>query len=133
PGAVIVDLAAETGGNCELTEAGKIIEKHGVTIVGHKNVPSRISASAAALYAKNLLNFLTLLIDKDSKKLALNEEDEIVKGVLLTRGGKIINPQFAPAKKEPKAEKLNKNNIKEDESEPAAKKSPARKKTPAKE
>ena len=66
---------------------GKVVEKHGVKIVGHANVPSRIAVDASALYARNLLNFLTLLIDKETKALKINWEDEIVKGVALTRDG----------------------------------------------
>ena len=94
PGAVIVDLAVEQGGNCPLAELGQVVEKHGVKIVGHANVPSRLAADATALYAKNLLNFVTLLIDKDSKSLKVNWEDEIVKGVALTKGGQVIHPTF---------------------------------------
>lgn len=95
PGSVIVDLAAETGGNCEITQAGSVIEKHGVKIVGHKNVPSRLAASAAALYAKNIANLMTMIIDKDSGALNIDREDDIIKGVMITQGGQIIHPQFA--------------------------------------
>lgn len=94
PGAVIVDLAVEQGGNCPLAELGQVVEKHGVKIVGHANVPSRLAADATALYAKNLLNFVTLLIDKEAKSLKVNWEDEIVKGVALTKGGQVIHPTF---------------------------------------
>jgi H+-translocating NAD(P) transhydrogenase subunit alpha len=94
PGSVIVDLAVEQGGNCPLSELGKVVEKHGVTLVGHANVPSRLAADATSLYAKNLLNFLALLIDKETKGLKINWEDEIVKGVALTRDGQIIHPNF---------------------------------------
>lgn len=94
PGSVIVDLAVEQGGNCPLSELGKVVEKHGVKLVGHANVPSRLSADSTALYAKNLLNFVTLLIDKESKQLKINWEDEIVKGVALTKGGQVIHPNF---------------------------------------
>lgn len=100
PGSVIVDLAVEQGGNCALSQPGKVIEKQGVKIIGHHNVPSRLAASASALYAKNLLNFLTLVIDKESGKLTVNWEDEIIQGTALTRDGKIIHPQFAGKKKE---------------------------------
>ena len=93
-GSVIVDLAVEQGGNCPLSELGKVVEKHGVKLVGHANVPSRLSADSTALYAKNLLNFVTLLIDKESKQLKINWEDEIVKGVALTKGGQVIHPNF---------------------------------------
>lgn len=111
PGAVIVDLAVEQGGNVELSEAGKVVTKHGVTIVGHRNVPSRIAASAAALYAKNLLNLLNLFI-RDGK-LAIDEGDEIVRAITLTRGGRIIHPQFGGGE--------------DGDKEPAAKKAPAKK------
>jgi NAD(P) transhydrogenase subunit alpha len=94
PGSVIVDLAVEQGGNCPLSELGKVVEKHGVTLVGHANVPSRLAADATSLYARNLLTFLALLIDKETKGLKINWEDEIVKGVALTRDGQIIHPNF---------------------------------------
>jgi NAD(P) transhydrogenase subunit alpha len=94
PGSVIVDLAVEQGGNCPLSEVGKVVEKHDVKLVGHANVPSRLAADATSLYARNLLNFLTLLIDKETKGLKINWEDEIVKGVALTRDGQIIHPNF---------------------------------------
>ncbi|WP_119301168.1 Re/Si-specific NAD(P)(+) transhydrogenase subunit alpha [Dongia deserti] len=94
PGSIIVDLAVEQGGNCPLSEVGKVVEKQGVKIVGHANVPSRLAADASSLYARNLLNFLTLLIDKETKGLKINWEDEIVKGVALTRDGQIIHPNF---------------------------------------
>jgi NAD(P) transhydrogenase subunit alpha len=94
PGAVIVDLAVEQGGNCPLSESGQVVEKHGVKLLGHANVPSRLAADATALYAKNLLNFVTLLIDKESKQLKIDWEDEIVKGVALTKGGQVIHPNF---------------------------------------
>jgi NAD(P) transhydrogenase subunit alpha len=98
PGSVIVDLAVEAGGNCELSEAGKVVKKFGVTLVGHKNVPSRLATDASALYAKNILNLLTLLIDKDSKNLAVKWDDDIVKGIALTRDGQQIHPQFGGPK-----------------------------------
>jgi NAD(P) transhydrogenase subunit alpha len=94
-GSVIVDLAVEQGGNCPLTEAGKVVVKHGVTLVGHLNVPSRIAVDTSALYARNLLSFLTPLIDKDSKTLKINWDDEIIKGTALTRDGRVIHPAFA--------------------------------------
>jgi NAD(P) transhydrogenase subunit alpha len=103
PGSVIVDLAVETGGNCELSQAGKIVKKHGVTIVGHKNVPGRLATDASTLYAKNLLNLLNLLIDKESGKLSIDWEDEIVKGITLTKGREIIHPAFSGKKEKPAA------------------------------
>lgn len=93
PGSVIVDLAVEAGGNCALSELDKVVQKHGVTIVGHANVPGRLATDASALYAKNILNLLNLLI-KD-KALAINWDDEIVKGIALTRDGAVIHPLFS--------------------------------------
>jgi len=91
-GSVVVDLAVEQGGNCPLSEAGKIVVKHGVSLVGYLNVPSHIAVDASALYARNLLNFLTPLIDEASKALKINWDDEIVMGTALTRDGKIVHP-----------------------------------------
>lgn len=97
PGSVIVDLAAEQGGNCTLTKPGEIVEVNGVTIIGLFNIPSRLSADASALYAKNLLNYLTPLMDKESKQLAINWQDEIVAASTLVRDGAIVHPSFKPA------------------------------------
>ncbi len=91
-GSVIVDLAVEAGGNCPLSEFGKVVEKHGVKLVGHANVPSRLAADASLLFAKNLLNFLTLSYDKEAKGLKINWDDEIIKGTALTRDGQVIHP-----------------------------------------
>jgi proton-translocating NAD(P)+ transhydrogenase subunit alpha len=97
PGSVIVDLAVEQGGNVEGSEFGKTVTTPGgVTIVGHANVPSRIAVDASALYAKNLLAFLGLLIDKE-KQLKIDTADEIIKATLLTRDGAIVHPDLAPA------------------------------------
>ena len=95
PGSVIVDLAVEQGGNCPLSELGKVVKKHGVTLVGHANVPSRIAVDASALYARNLVSFLTPLVDKETKQLKIDPDDEIVKGSMLTHDGKIVHPNFA--------------------------------------
>ena len=91
-GAVIVDLAVEAGGNCALSQPGKVIVKHGVKMVGHLNVPSRLAEDASALYAKNLLNFITPLVDSETKALAIDWEDEIVTGTLVARDGKVVHP-----------------------------------------
>lgn len=91
PGAVIVDLAVEAGGNCALSEPGQVVVRHGVTIVGHLNVPSRLAEDASRLYARNLLAFLTLLADKHGG-LAIDWNDEIVKGTALTRDGAVVHP-----------------------------------------
>ncbi len=92
PGSVIVDLAVEQGGNCPLTEPGKVVARHGVKLVGHLNVPSRVAVDASALYARNLLNFVALMIDKESKSLKIDWEDEIIAGTALTRDGKVVHP-----------------------------------------
>ncbi len=97
PGSVIVDLAVEQGGNCPLSRPGEVIDHNGVKIVGHINVPSRIAVDASALYARNLLAFLTPLIDKDTKALKIDWADQIVAGTALTHDGRIIHPQFTTA------------------------------------
>lgn len=93
-GSVIVDLAVETGGNCASSKAGEIIDKDGVTIIGHINVPSRLAADTSFLYAKNLFNLLNLIIDKDSKALSIDWDDAIIQGVCMTKDGEIIHPNF---------------------------------------
>jgi H+-translocating NAD(P) transhydrogenase subunit alpha len=95
PGSVIVDLAVERGGNCELAKPDEVVEANGVKIVGYLNVPSRIAASASSLYAKNLYAFLEILVDKKEKALVVKWDDEIVKATALTRDGAIIHPSFA--------------------------------------
>lgn len=95
PGSVIVDLAAEAGGNCELCEPGKLAEKHGVKIVGYLNMPSRIASDASALYAKNLLKFVEELYDREKKELAVKTENEVVAGTLVTRGGAVVHPKLS--------------------------------------
>ena len=97
PGSVIVDLAVEQGGNCPISEPGKVVKKHGVTLVGHLNVPGRLAADASSLYARNLLAFVTMLYDKETKALKIDWDDEIVKGTALTRDGKIVHPALAGA------------------------------------
>ena len=89
PGSVIVDLAAERGGNCELTQAGKTVREHGVTIIGQFNIASNVPYHASQMYAKNLSAFLLNLV-KDGK-LQINEKDEIHRETLLTQGGEIVN------------------------------------------
>jgi NAD(P) transhydrogenase subunit alpha len=96
PGSVIIDLAVERGGNVEGAKPGEVAQVGPVKIVGHLNVAGRLPASASALYAKNLLTFLDTMIDKKEKKLAVNWDDEIVKGTLLTREGAIVHPNFKP-------------------------------------
>jgi H+-translocating NAD(P) transhydrogenase subunit alpha len=97
PGSVIVDLAVEQGGNAEGSEMGKdVVTANGVTILGQLNIPSHIAVDASQLYAKNLLAFLGLIIDKD-KGLNIDIADEIVKASLLTRDGAVVHPQLAGA------------------------------------
>jgi NAD(P) transhydrogenase subunit alpha len=96
-GSVVVDLAADAGGNCELTQPGtSFVTPNGVRILGWRNWPGRIAVAASSLYARNLLTFLTTFWDKDAKAPKLPDGDDIVKGVLLTRGGAIVHPQFQP-------------------------------------
>jgi H+-translocating NAD(P) transhydrogenase subunit alpha len=94
PGSVIVDLAVEQGGNVEGAVAGAIVDRQGVRIVGHRNVPSRLAADASALYARNVYNFLSAFWDAEAKRPVLPHDDEIVKGVTLTRGGQIVSERF---------------------------------------
>jgi NAD(P) transhydrogenase subunit alpha len=96
PGSVIVDLAVERGGNVEGAKPGAVSDVNGVKIVGHLNVPGRIAASASSLYAKNLYNFLEILIDKKTQALAVKWDDEIVKATALTHDGAVVHPSFAP-------------------------------------
>ena len=96
-GSVIVDLAVENGGNVEGAVAGEIVVRHGVTIVGHKNVPSRLAADASALYARNLYNLLAAFWDKDAGKAVWPADDEIVRGVKLTEGGAVVHERLLAA------------------------------------
>jgi NAD(P) transhydrogenase subunit alpha len=91
-GSVIVDLAVEAGGNVEGAVAGEVVERHGVKIVGHRNVPSRLAADASALFARNLFNFLSAFWDKDSGKPVLDEE--IGDAIRLTKDGKVVNARL---------------------------------------
>jgi NAD(P) transhydrogenase subunit alpha len=100
-GSVIVDLAVEQGGNCPLSRLGEVVEHKGVKIVGWANVPSRLAVDASALYARNLLAFLTPLLDKETKTLKIDWADQIVAGTALTRDGRIIHPQFTAAEPTP--------------------------------
>jgi H+-translocating NAD(P) transhydrogenase subunit alpha len=96
PGSVIVDLAAERGGNCEVTVPGKTSQHNGVTIAAPINLAGSLAFNASSLYAKNLLAFLETLIDKKEKKLAINWDDDIVKGTLVAKDGKIVHPNLLP-------------------------------------
>ncbi|MBD3869672.1 MAG: Re/Si-specific NAD(P)(+) transhydrogenase subunit alpha [Acidobacteria bacterium] len=92
PGSVIIDLAAERGGNCELTRADEIVVEHGVTILGPINLPAEIPFHASQMYSKNLTTFLLHLIDKEGN-FTLNTDDEITAGTLVTQGGKVVHPR----------------------------------------
>lgn len=95
PGSVLIDLAVERGGNIEGSRLGEVVATlEGIRIVGHKNVPGRIAATASQLYAKNLFAFVETLIDKKEKVLAVNWDDELVKATALTREGAVIHPAF---------------------------------------
>ncbi|HYD37533.1 MAG TPA: NAD(P) transhydrogenase subunit alpha [Allosphingosinicella sp.] len=94
PGSVVVDLAVEQGGNVEGSAPGEIVERHGVRIVGHRNVPSRLAADASALYARNLYNFLSAFWDREAARPVLPDDDEIVRGVRLTRGGQVVHERL---------------------------------------
>jgi NAD(P) transhydrogenase subunit alpha len=96
-GSVIVDLAVEQGGNVEGAVLGAVVERHGVRIVGHRNVPSRLAYDASALFARNLYNFLSAFWDKGAGRVVLPEDDEIVKGIRLTRGGAIVHERLLGA------------------------------------
>ena len=91
-GSVVVDLAVEQGGNVEGAVVGEIVERRGVRIVGHRNVPSRLAADASALYARNLFNFIAAFWDKDANAFVLPADDDITKSVTLTQGGQVVHP-----------------------------------------
>jgi NAD(P) transhydrogenase subunit alpha len=96
PGSVIVDLAAEQGGNCPLTRPNQVTEADGVTLMGYTNLPGRLAVDASSLYARNLFNFVSLFIDKKTGATNLNWDDEIIKGAGLTRDGAIVHPALQP-------------------------------------
>ena len=94
PGSVIVDLAVDAGGNVEGAVAGEIAERHGVKIIGHKNPASRLAPDASALYSRNLFNMISAFWDKDAKTAQWPADDDIVKGIKLTEGGKIVHERL---------------------------------------
>ena len=94
PGSVIVDLAVESGGNVEGAVAGEVVGRHGVRIVGHKIVPSRLAADTSALYARNLFTFVSTFWDKEANAPVWTPDDEIIKGVTLTGGGAVVHPNL---------------------------------------
>ncbi len=96
PGSVVFDMAVERGGNCELSKLGEVVDEGGVRVVGYRNVPGRLAATASSLYARNLLAFLETMIDRSAKALAVDWNDELVKATNLTRGGAVVHPLFQP-------------------------------------
>jgi proton-translocating NAD(P)+ transhydrogenase subunit alpha len=94
PGSVIFDLAAPAGGNCPLCVMDQVVVVHGVTIISYENIPSRVPMDASTLYSRNVFNFLVPIIDKESKTLRIDTEDEIMRGTLLTHEGRIVHPSF---------------------------------------
>ena len=94
PGSIIIDLASESGGNCECSIAGEIININGVLVSGSKNITSEIAQDASALFAKNLFNFFKILIDNDTNEINIDWEDEIIIGTALTKNGEIIHEGF---------------------------------------
>ena len=90
PGSVIVDMAVEAGGNCPLSELDKIVVKHGVHLVGIANLPGLVAADSSALYARNLMNFLNLMLDPKTGEFNLNREDEVIAGTLVCIGGEVV-------------------------------------------
>src|SRR2546430_1815274 len=97
PGSVIVDMAADAGGNVEGTVPGERVQKHGVTIIGASNLARSLAADASALFARNLYNFLSAFWDKEQARPVLPGDDEIVKGIRLTQGGKIVHERLTAA------------------------------------
>ena len=93
-GAIIIDLAAERGGNCELTKAGETVDEGGVRVVGPLNLPGTVPVNASSLYAKNLLNFLDPLIEKGGQAMKIDWDDEIVKGTLVAKDGLLVHPSL---------------------------------------
>ena len=90
PGSVIVDMAVEAGGNCPLSELNKTVVKHGVHLIGIANIPGLVAADSSTLYARNLMNFLNLMLDPESGELKVDREDEIIAGTLVCTGGEVI-------------------------------------------
>lgn len=131
PGSVIVDLAAPMGGNCPLTEADKVVVKHGVTIIGYTNLAGHVATDSSALFSRNLLNFITLVFDKEKGKVDLSKDEEIVKAITLLKDGKPAHDlmggtKTTAAEKKPAAKKTT-TAKKPAEKKTAAKKAPAKK------
>ena len=96
PGSVVMDLAVERGGNCELSRPGEVVNNDGVKVVGYLNLPGRLAATASSLYARNLFAFVETLIDKDAKAVRVDPDDELVRATCLTRDGAVVHPNFQP-------------------------------------
>ncbi|MCX6121894.1 MAG: Re/Si-specific NAD(P)(+) transhydrogenase subunit alpha [Ignavibacteriales bacterium] len=105
PGSVVIDLAIETGGNVEGAVLGKIIDKNGVKIIGMANMPARVAMNASQMYANNLTNLFEEFWNKEKKEFELKLDDDIIKGCLITHGGAIVHPTFAPHTEEKKSQK----------------------------
>jgi NAD(P) transhydrogenase subunit alpha len=97
PGSVILDMAAESGGNVEGSETGNAIDVGGVKVVGARNLASRVAPAASVLYARNLFNFVQLLVDAKTKELKIDTGDDLVRGTLLTQGGQVVHEALKPA------------------------------------
>jgi NAD(P) transhydrogenase subunit alpha len=97
PGSVIVDLAADAGGNVEGTISDERRERHGVTIIGASNLARSLAADASALFSRNLYNFLSAFWDGEQRRPALPDDDEIVKAIRLTKDGKVVNERLDAA------------------------------------
>jgi NAD(P) transhydrogenase subunit alpha len=93
---VLVDLAVERGGNIEGVKPNEVVDLNGVKLVGYTNLAGRVPASASSLYARNLFSFIETLIDKSTKALAVNWDDDLVKATALTKDGAVIHPNFQP-------------------------------------
>lgn len=93
-GSIVVDLAVDSGGNCEGAVAGQIVERHGVRIIGHSNPASRMAPDSSALYSRNLYNMINAFWDKEAKAAVWPADDDIVKGIKLTEGGKIVHERL---------------------------------------
>jgi len=111
PGSVIVDLAVGAGGNCPISELGKVVERHGVKIVGHDNFPGRLPENASALFAVNLLNFITPHVDSKTNAFNIDWEDEIITGTCVTHDGKIVHPKLVPPTPEKKPTKKKRDKV----------------------
>ncbi len=131
PGSVIVDMAIENGGNCDVTKANEVVNANDVQVVGHVNIASRLPTDASALYSKNVFNLLNLILEKGEKsaELKIDWEDEIVKGIALTKDGEIIHSNFADKKPAAKKAAVKKTTSKKTASKKTATKSTTKKKT----